>query len=345
MEEGQLILNEDTDFTEAGETARCLLQKQRQGLSVSKEEYREAIDVLMEAVHNFPSPWWSDRFIYLQYINMFFIEIEKLAEDPDNVHRSDIQFYKQIIRDEDYEPVVFRAFAASCLGNLRMMKNNPTDFGKATEAYELVGSTIDTLTPEEAAREMDCIFGENNEHQTTVTVGFFLDQLRQLVATNEVERATNMGNTSSVDISDEMRQIFHRAYGPVGVKCDNCGITREDAATNGDGLKNCTKCKLVFYCSKECQKLHWRSGHRQACRCPGQIEIGDVMLVNLKDNVGEYEPRIAEVIFPHPDGRFAVKFIGPDLDGSGVETLPGTSTESATLYLMKKEQLKHIKPN
>lgn len=349
MEEGQLIprtvLNEDAEFIGAGEAARHLLEKQRQGQSISKEEYRETIDVLMEAVNNFPSPWSSNRFIYLQYINMFFIEIDKSAEDPDNVRRSDTQFYKQIIGNVDHEPVLFRAFAASCLGNLRMMKKNPIDTGMATEAYESVGSTINTLTPEEAAREIDCIVGENNEHQITVTVRCFLNQLRQLVATNEVERTANMGNSSSVAISNEMRQIFYRAHGPVGNKCDNCGITREDAATNGDGLKNCRKCKLVFYCSRECQKLHWRSGHKEACRRPGQIEIGDVMLVNLKDDVGEQETRIAEIIFRLLDGRFAVKFIGPNLDGTGVETLPGTSTGSATLYVVEKEWLKHIKPN
>ena len=27
----------------------------------------------------------------------------------------------------------------------------------------------------------------------------------------------------------------------------------------------CSQCKQVFYCSKDCQKEHWKKGHRQAC--------------------------------------------------------------------------------
>ena len=30
-------------------------------------------------------------------------------------------------------------------------------------------------------------------------------------------------------------------------------------------LQSCALCHEVFYCDKECQKLHWRAGHKQAC--------------------------------------------------------------------------------
>mmetsp|Transcript_41825 Transcript_41825/g.53893 ORF Transcript_41825/g.53893 Transcript_41825/m.53893 type:complete len:121 (-) Transcript_41825:319-681(-) len=30
-------------------------------------------------------------------------------------------------------------------------------------------------------------------------------------------------------------------------------------------LKACSRCRLVFYCSKECQTKHWKSGHKKLC--------------------------------------------------------------------------------
>jgi len=42
--------------------------------------------------------------------------------------------------------------------------------------------------------------------------------------------------------------------------CENCG---SDGNTNP--LKTCSRCKLVYYCSKECQTIHWKKGHRKTC--------------------------------------------------------------------------------
>jgi hypothetical protein len=40
--------------------------------------------------------------------------------------------------------------------------------------------------------------------------------------------------------------------------CAGCG----DCASE---LKACSRCKAVYYCSKECQSAHWKSGHKAAC--------------------------------------------------------------------------------
>lgn len=39
--------------------------------------------------------------------------------------------------------------------------------------------------------------------------------------------------------------------------CKRCGITDVH-------LKCCSKCKIVYYCSQECQKQHWPS-HKREC--------------------------------------------------------------------------------
>nr|QYA18575.1 MYND-type zinc finger protein [Clandestinovirus] len=35
-----------------------------------------------------------------------------------------------------------------------------------------------------------------------------------------------------------------------------------------DGLKNCSKCKSVAYCSFECQRLDWKTRHKSICSVP-----------------------------------------------------------------------------
>lgn len=44
-----------------------------------------------------------------------------------------------------------------------------------------------------------------------------------------------------------------------GVPCAKC-----DAAHTPE-FKTCSKCRGVWYCSKACQKAHWRSGHKRVC--------------------------------------------------------------------------------
>lgn len=31
-------------------------------------------------------------------------------------------------------------------------------------------------------------------------------------------------------------------------------------------LLKCSRCKEVYYCSRDCQRGHWREGHREDCK-------------------------------------------------------------------------------
>jgi hypothetical protein len=47
---------------------------------------------------------------------------------------------------------------------------------------------------------------------------------------------------------------------PSAKKCSNCG-------TSGAKL-TCGACKAAHYCSKACQKQHWKNGHKGSCIAP-----------------------------------------------------------------------------
>jgi hypothetical protein len=57
--------------------------------------------------------------------------------------------------------------------------------------------------------------------------------------------------------------------------CANCGKP-EGTAVVGSAmptltLKDCSRCKLVGYCGKECQTQHWKTGgHKEFCLTPEQ---------------------------------------------------------------------------
>lgn len=71
-----------------------------------------------------------------------------------------------------------------------------------------------------------------------------------------------------------------------GSACDHCGAARGGA---GKALHKCGRCGLAHYCSKECQRAQWKAGHRTACRAPGEIKVGDRVMLNNVANIDEYK--------------------------------------------------------
>ncbi|WIA21757.1 hypothetical protein OEZ85_000919 [Tetradesmus obliquus] len=65
------------------------------------------------------------------------------------------------------------------------------------------------------------------------------------------------------DTRDRMRGLSDT---PPGNHCLECG--EEEA--EGTQLLRCGNCKTAYYCSKACQKAHWRAGHKAVCRPPGE---------------------------------------------------------------------------
>lgn len=45
-------------------------------------------------------------------------------------------------------------------------------------------------------------------------------------------------------------------------RCAKCGVWDRTGKT----FARCAGCRMVYYCGKECQRLHWREGHKGQCR-------------------------------------------------------------------------------
>ena len=49
--------------------------------------------------------------------------------------------------------------------------------------------------------------------------------------------------------------------------CSNCGKEEKKSSTKGKNFKRCARCRKVIYCSRACQKEHWKKGgHKDVCK-------------------------------------------------------------------------------
>jgi hypothetical protein len=75
----------------------------------------------------------------------------------------------------------------------------------------------------------------------------------------------NIINVCCAVAQDALKAKFHRprhAFGKVLPRiCVQCSKKSEI----GEPFPSCGGCRLVVYCSKECQKKHWSASHQESC--------------------------------------------------------------------------------
>ena len=57
-------------------------------------------------------------------------------------------------------------------------------------------------------------------------------------------------------------------------KCAHCSKNAQAAQVK---LKQCSKCKAQWYCSKECQIKAWKAGHKKDCKRAGILNFEDYL--------------------------------------------------------------------
>ncbi len=59
--------------------------------------------------------------------------------------------------------------------------------------------------------------------------------------------------------------------------CDQCRVEQKFSTENPTGkLFLCARCEAVYYCSRECQKLAWKRGHKKQCGVNSSIEVASI---------------------------------------------------------------------
>lgn len=66
-------------------------------------------------------------------------------------------------------------------------------------------------------------------------------------------------------------QLFESIYTSSSPRdsCEHCG---HSAQQPGVSIKKCSKCRVVRYCSLDCQSSGWKAGHKFECRNPEQVD-------------------------------------------------------------------------
>jgi len=65
----------------------------------------------------------------------------------------------------------------------------------------------------------------------------------------------------------------------VRVNCGYCGI--KESTSKGVELMTCLQCKSVCYCSKKCQRLDWKQGHKHLCP---YLNVGDAVQICTRNH-------------------------------------------------------------
>jgi hypothetical protein len=89
-----------------------------------------------------------------------------------------------------------------------------------------------------------------------------------------------------------------------GNECDCCKKSLADL--NVPRLEACAKCKMAYYCSKECQVTAWKQGHKKACRAPESRMAGDVMRLQGLQSKPELNLHLVQLVEELDNGRWQV---------------------------------------
>ncbi|PIA58902.1 hypothetical protein AQUCO_00400035v1 [Aquilegia coerulea] len=138
--------------------------------------------------------------------------------------------------------------------------------------------------------------------KTTASKYFVVDEDN----TSNFEQQQQTTTSSTTTTTRRRRERRRREEVASMVAVANTGDGCSCALCGNFGIKQCSACKAVKYCSASCQSAHWKAGHKQKCKelkffraidatpsLPGCVEKVSVCDKGL--------PRLKKVLFPYED--------------------------------------------
>jgi hypothetical protein len=130
------------------------------------------------------------------------------------------------------------------------------DEGKPNEALKYIVAAVAGLT--------DCNADELSKQTVDVLLKRNLALNRELFGDTSMQASEAKAKldafvtAADVRAKPDLRQVAQQS--PLGIRCWNVGCRSADAAT-----KVCGRCKTALYCSEECQRADWSTGHKAQC--------------------------------------------------------------------------------
>ncbi|CAB9498706.1 expressed unknown protein [Seminavis robusta] len=219
---------------------------------------RDIVDFLMGYVQFKQDDKWNELRVapFYQYYVSMYREVRQWGYGkPVPVTDTDKKFLSGIIRS-DTEPPFFLAHATFLSGFIECKLEQNADM-----FLHALTRVIDTC---------DSAKDEDNAHVVVPhTAGEYLMRLRTLT-----EGFMERTRSNFVMVKWDPNK-FVSSMSPIpGDQCDCCG-TKEKSTSE---MPVCGRCRVTYYCSKECQQKHWQQVHWKLCRKKGEFRCGDVVI-------------------------------------------------------------------
>ncbi|KAI8147599.1 hypothetical protein BJV82DRAFT_642958 [Fennellomyces sp. T-0311] len=156
--------------------------------------------------------------------------------------------------------------SANALGRLYLLMSKNADFAKEAQLGiedndEYIVTGIDFMD----FMELAMVRGDKEAYTYLVRI------LRAKMAARVALEEDNLEKFEKLSLQDQaklIRQVAKEAA-PEAVRHKQCSSTFCTNTEQKEGdFKKCGRCQRVSYCSRECQKEHWKAGHKAVCNAP-----------------------------------------------------------------------------
>ena len=141
------------------------------------------------------------------------------------------------------------------------------------------------------------------------------------------------------DVQSGEIDTFARYFSRVGGRsCDGCG--RKTLTDALPVLLMCSACRLMHYCSRECQANAWKRGHRSCCKKFGRFLPGDRVILQgltLADDGSDFDGWLAFVVAKGASSKQVVVDVISDRYVSG-------DISAVHRLSVPKKNLRHLRP-
>ena len=255
---------------------------------ISTEQWRRAADTYKE-MYQLPIGQGDRLHFYL------FSGYTSVLRDNNVTNENDIAFLLTILKTKTI-PAEHRAQAGFILGLIYYTLFREEDSKKAfrrvleltmtaTDRARVIFSGVHELTTAGAIFDETVELARGNLHDTTNIPTPYTGLHRRPGTVDDRPPVTRVRGIATASISSRTTaDIYMEASKKVrGEACDYCHVKRDTLHTEtGETveLKKCSGCGFKWYCSTQCQRNDWSSGHRASCRpIHAPFQPGDIVKI------------------------------------------------------------------